>query len=70
MDSQSFKYDPFLKNNRNTLSVTIILICKQHSLLGCHHHYHCYVFVHVFFLVILKQNALQGKGQLKGGEKM
>ena len=31
MESQSFKYYPFLKNNRNTLSVTIILICKQHT---------------------------------------
>lgn len=31
MESQSFKYDPFLKNNKNTLSVTIILECKQHT---------------------------------------
>ena len=62
MDSQSFKYDPFLKNNKNTLSVTIMLECKQHTqFVGLSSSSSSLLCICAcLFLVILKQNALQG----------
>ena len=65
MDSQSFKYDPFLKNNKNTLSVTIMLECKQHTqFVGLSSSSSLLCICACFFLVILK--SLTGLGAIEG----
>lgn len=67
MESQSFKYDPFLKNNKNTLSVTIMLECKQHTqFVGLSSSSSLLCICACLFFGHLKTKCLTGLGAIEG----